>query len=68
MALRAQVVDLIRLNVLNNFDEIAAICEVSIVENEILIFRVGILVKMINATRIETAGPALDAMHDVALL
>ena len=68
MALCAQVVDLIRLNVLNNFDEIAAVGEVSIVKYEILVFRVGILVKMINATRIETAGPALDAMHDVALL
>jgi hypothetical protein len=45
MALCAQVVDLIRLNVLNNFDEIAAVGEVSIVENEAWIVCVGILDK-----------------------
>jgi hypothetical protein len=53
---------------LNDFDEIAAIGEVSIVENEAWIVCVGILVKMINATGIETAGPALDAMHHIPLL
>ena len=56
-----------RIFVLNNFNEIAAVGEVSIVENEAWIICVGVLVKMINATCIETACPALDAMHDVPL-
>ena len=43
MTLRGQVVDLVRLNLLNHPDQIGRIGQVSVVENEVLVVRVRVL-------------------------
>lgn len=53
MALGAQVVDLIRLQLLNDPDQIGAVGEVAIVQGQARIIFVGILVEMIDAGCVE---------------
>ena len=68
MALGAQVVDLIGLDLLDDLDQIAAVREISVVENQSGIHIVGILVQMIDPAGVEAAGPSFDPMNDVSLL
>ncbi len=68
MALGAQVIDLIRLHLLDDPDQVGGIGEIAVVQHQAWIELVGILVEMIDAGGVEAAGPALDAMYHVALL
>ena len=68
MTLSTKVVDLVRLHLLNNPNQIGAVSEVAVVEHQSRVALMRILVQMINATGIETARAPLDAMHLVALL
>ena len=68
MALGPQVVDLIGLHLLDDPDQVGAVGEVAVVQHQPRVGLVGILVEVINAAGVETAGPALDAMHHIALL
>ena len=68
MALRAEVVDLIRLHLLDDPDQVGAVSEVAIVEHQTRISFVRVLVEVIDPTGVEAARPPLDAMHLVALL
>ncbi len=68
MALSTQVVDLIGLHLLDDPDQVGAVREVAVMQHQPWIALVGILVEVIDAGRVEAAGPALDAMHRVALL
>ena len=68
MALGTQVVDLIRLYLLNDPDQVCAVGEVAIVQHQARVALVRILVEVINAGGVEAAGPALDAMDGVALV
>jgi hypothetical protein len=67
MALSAKVVNLIRLDFLNDFDQIAAICEIAVVENKPRVLFMGVLVKVIDPAGVETAGPAFDPVDVVSL-
>ena len=66
MALRAQVVDLIRLRFLNDAGEVAAVAQVAIVQLEAGVVDVWVLVDVVYPLRVKGTGPALDAVHDVA--
>ena len=66
MALGTEVVDLIRLHVLNNPDQVGAVSEIALVQNQARITLVGILVKMIDPTGVERARTPLNPMNLVA--
>ena len=68
MALRAEVVDLVRLHFLHDVDQAAGVCEVAVVEDEVGVVDVGIFIQMVDAVGIEERGAALDAVDRVALL
>ena len=68
MALRAEVVDLIGLHLLNDPLQVAAVAQVAVVQRQAWIQLVRILIEVINPGGVEAAGPALNAMHGVALL
>src|SRR5688572_2151487 len=67
MALRGKVVDLVGLDELDNANQIRRIGHVTVVQLQPGIGLVGILVKMVDAIRIEERSAALDAMHFVTL-
>jgi hypothetical protein len=67
VALRGEVVDLIGLNLLNDANQIGAVGQVAVVQNETLILLVRVLVEVIDAVCIEERGAALDAVHLIAL-
>ena len=68
MALGAEVVDLIRLHLLDDPDQVGAIDKVAVMEHESRVALVWILVQVIDPTGVEAARSPLDAMHLVALL
>ena len=66
VALRAQVVDFVRLRFLDDAREVAAVAQVAVVQLEVGVADVRVLVDVVNALGVERAGPALDAVDDVA--
>jgi len=66
MAHGSEVVDFVWLRFLNDPDQIACIAQIAIVQLEVGVFDVRVLVDMVYALGIERAGPALDAVNDVA--
>ena len=68
VALGTKVVDLIRLNLLDDPDQVAAIGEVSVMQNQLWVLFVRVLIEVVDAAGVEAAGSALDAMHLVSLL
>ena len=65
MALRRQVVDLVRLYLLDYADQVGGVGQISIVEDEILVCYMGILIEVIDAIGIEQRGAPFDTVHDV---
>ena len=68
MALGGQVVDLVRLHLLDDADQAGTVGQVAVVQDELAPGFVGVLVQVVDAVGVEQAGPALDAMHFVALV
>ena len=73
MALGTEVVDLIRLHLLNDPDQVCAVGEVAVVEGELwglalLTPLVRVLVEVIDPAGVETACAPFDAVHLEALL
>jgi len=66
VALRAQVVDLVRLRFLDDAREVAAVAQVAVVQLEAGVVHMRVLVDVVYALGVERAGPALDAVDDVA--
>jgi len=67
MALRGEVVDLVRLHLLDHTDEIGRVRDVAIMKHEAPSSDVRILDKVIDAIRVEERCAPLDAMDLVAL-
>ena len=53
MALRAEVLDLIRLHFLHNMDQAGRIRQIAIMQNEISIMDVRVFIQMIDAICVE---------------
>ncbi len=68
MALGSQVVNLIRLHLLDNAYQTAGVRHVTIVQDKITIVNVGILIQVVDAVSIEQRSAAFNAMDNVALL
>ncbi len=62
----AQVVNFIRLGLLNDARQVAAVAEVAVVQLEAGIVDMRVLVEVVYALGVERAGPALDAVDGVA--
>ena len=68
MALSTKVVDLVGLDLLNDADQVGAVRQVPVVQDQTRISLMRILIEVVDPARVEAAGPALDAMNDVPLL
>ncbi len=66
--MRRQVVDLVRLHLLDDADQVGRVGQVAVMEDEIAVLHVRILVEMVDAVGVEEGGAALDAVDDIALL
>jgi hypothetical protein len=65
--LRGEVVDLVRLGLLDDVDQGGRVGHVPVVEDEAPFRIVRVLVQVIDAVGVEQARAALDAVDDVAL-
>ena len=67
MALRGEIVDLVRLGLLDDADQVGRIGHVAVVQEEPRALLVRVLVEMIDALGVERRGAALDAVDHIAL-
>src|ERR1700730_8390359 len=63
VALRAQMVDLVRLQFIKKLHQMDRISQITVVKKEPDSVHVWILVQMVNSRSVEGAGPANDSMH-----
>ena len=63
-----QVVDLVRLHLLDDADQVGGVGQVAVVEDEVAVLHMRVLVEMVDAVGVEEGGAALDAVDNVALL
>ena len=68
MALRTEVVNFIRLRQLDHAGEAHRIGEVAVMQKKPHVLFVRVLVKVVDARRIEERRTALEAVNDVALI
>jgi hypothetical protein len=62
MGLSSQIIYLCGLNMLNDPDQVRRIGKISVVKNEAMIPRMRILIKVVDAVRIEQRGATLNAV------
>jgi len=68
VALRAQVVDFIRLGLLDDANQIGGVRKITVVQYEIAMIDMRVLVQVIDSVSVEQAGTTLDAMNPLAFL
>ena len=68
MALGGEVVDLVRLGLLDDADEVGGIRHVAVMQDEPLVLDMRVLVDILDPAGIERGGTALDAVDDIALV
>ena len=66
MALRPEVVNFIRLDLVQEAGQVRSICQITVVENEAGIFLLPVPVEMVDALGVETGRPADDPVNFVA--
>ena len=66
MALRGQVVDLVRLDGLDDPDQVGCIRQIAVVQNKAQGGLTGVLIEVVYAIGVEAGGPALDAVDFIA--
>ncbi len=67
MALRSKVINLVRLNLLDDANQTGRVRQIAVMQEEAHIFFMPILIEMVYAVGVEQTGAALDAVNDVAL-
>ena len=67
VALRRQVIDFVRLHLLDDPNQVRGVGQIAIMQFEPHVFLMRILIQMIDAIGIERGGAALDAVNRVAL-
>src|SRR5690349_16850322 len=67
MALRCEIVDFLWLDIANQARHRAGVTQVTVMQFERRLVRVRVRINMLEAARVESAGPANDAMNLVAL-
>lgn len=68
MALCAQIVDFVGLNLLNDANQVGGVGKVTVVQNESTAFLVRVLVQMIDSVRIEEGCSTFEAVDFVFLI
>ena len=66
MALGTQVIDFIRLSLLNDSNQVAGIGQIAIVQYKIAMIDMGILIKMVHPISIERRSPSFNTVNNVA--
>ena len=66
MALCPQVVNFIRLRLLNDAHQVTGVAQVAIVQRQPAVWQVRVQVEVINTLSVECACTAFDAMHLIA--
>ncbi|MNL39841.1 hypothetical protein D3C87_1621500 [compost metagenome] len=67
MRLGAQIINLVGLDIAQDARQVRGVREIPIVQLEAAIRGVRVFVDMVDALGVEERGPALDAMHLIAL-
>ena len=67
MALRRQIVDLVRLNCLDDADQVGGVRHVAVMDLKMRAGNMRVLINVIDAGGVERRGAALDAMDDISL-
>jgi len=67
VALRRQVIDLVRLHVAQQVDQADAVDEVGVVQEQRAVGALRVLVDAVDPAGVETGGTAHGAVHHVAL-
>ena len=65
MTLGGEIIDLVRLCLFDDADEISGIGEIAKMKHEVQVPLVGILVKMVDAAGIKRGGAAFNAVNYV---
>src|SRR5450631_1050461 len=68
MALGGKVIDLVRLNLLDDTDEVRRVGEIAVVKNQIAMLDVRIFVEVVDSIRVEERCAALHTVHDITVL
>jgi hypothetical protein len=63
VALRAQMVDLVRLQLIKKLHQVDRISQITVMKKEPDSVHVRILVQVVNSRCVEGAGPTNDSMH-----
>jgi hypothetical protein len=63
MALRSKVIDFFGFKLVNEFDQIDRVSQVSVVEKQVYPVNMRILIKMVNASRVEGTGSPDNSMN-----
>lgn len=61
-----QVVDLVRLHLLDDADQVGGVGQVAVMEDQVAVLHVRVLIEMVDTVGIEDRRAALHAMDDVA--
>ena len=68
MTLCGEIVDLLRLHLLNDANQVGGVRKVAIVQDHAAVRLVRIAVQMVDPIGVERRGATFDAMHLVALI
>src|SRR5262249_20028242 len=68
MALGGEVINLIRLRLLDDPNEVGSVRQVSVVHGKAQVLLMQVLIKMIDPPSVERGRAPLQAMHDIALI
>ena len=68
MALRGEVVDLVRLHLLDDECEAHRVGHVAVMQKELCVFLVAVFVQMVDAVGVEVRCAAFDVVDDVAFV
>ena len=68
MALGSQVIDFVRLYLLDNANQVGGIGEIPVVHKKVDLRFMGVLIKMVNPGGVKRGGPPFDPMHPVTFL
>ena len=68
MRLRAEVVDFVGLDLLDDPDQVGRVGEVAVMQNELAVVDMRVLVEMVDPVGVEQGRAAFDAVDGVAFL
>ena len=68
MAHGRQIINLIRLGLTNDTSQIQTVGQVTIMQDQITVFHMRVLIKMIDTIRVKHRRPTFDTMHYISFL